>query len=87
MSKPANAPFAAEYRAPKSQVAFIAAVALAILALWAAATCLMSLPLSFDEAVLLRLSERRCSCIDIMAAAVEWHGRGGDSKEKDHDQK
>lgn len=54
MSKPANAPFAAEYRAPKSQVAFIAAVALAILALWAAATCLMSLPLSFDEAVLLR---------------------------------
>jgi hypothetical protein len=47
-------PFAAESRAPKSQVVFIAAVALALVAVWGAATWVVSLPLSLDEAVLLR---------------------------------
>jgi hypothetical protein len=46
-------PFAAEYRTPNSQVLFIAAVVLAVLAVWGAATCLVSLPLSLDQAVLL----------------------------------
>ena len=47
-------PFTAEYRTRKSHVTFIAVVALAILAVWGAATYLVSLPLSLDEAVLLR---------------------------------
>ena len=46
--------FAAQYREPKSQVVFIAAVALALVAVWSAAMWLLSLPLSLDEAVLLR---------------------------------
>ena len=53
MSKPANGPSATEHRASKSPVMFIGAIALAILAAWAAATYLVSLPLSLDEAVLL----------------------------------
>jgi hypothetical protein len=45
---------APEYRAPEASAAFIAAVALVVLAAWAAATYLLSLPLALDEAVLLR---------------------------------
>ena len=54
MSKPAKGPFAAEYPPARSPVAFIAVVALAIFAVWGAATCLVSLPLNLEEAVLLR---------------------------------
>jgi hypothetical protein len=54
MTKPADRALAAEYPARQSRVAFIVAFALAVLAVWSAATCLLSLPLSLDEAVLLR---------------------------------
>ncbi len=51
---PAKRPLTEDDRSPHSTVTFIAVVALAILAIWGAATYLVSLPLSLDEAVLLR---------------------------------
>jgi hypothetical protein len=50
----ANAAFAARHGADNGSAAFIAAVALVVLAAWAAATYLLSVPLALDEAVLLR---------------------------------
>ena len=54
MSKPANPPFSGEYPTTKSQGTFIAVIVLALLAVWGAAMFLVSVPLTFDEAVLLR---------------------------------
>ena len=54
MRTPANCTFPAGCRAAKTPVTFIAVIALAILAVWGAATYLVSLPLSLDDAVLLR---------------------------------